>query len=150
MTLMAEPITEEQLTAEVVADLAHLGGFLKPAEKIPGLWRLNGCGTTLLGNLPATRHGIIYFTRLFVTVLWVPIMPLGVFLVSSRGNSYDFHGQISPEDFHRIYSSGIRLFYLRALGHALAMIVAIIGFLAFAAWLSKLFGAHNTSFRLRL
>jgi hypothetical protein len=130
---MAEPTAAQQLTAAKVADMAHLRGLLKRPERAPVLWRFNGCGTTLLGSLRPSRNGDAYFTRLFVTVLWVPIIPLGIYLVAHSLNAhgqplpnyYNFLAKITPKDFHRAYRADISRFYLRVIGHALAIIVIV-------------------------
>jgi hypothetical protein len=155
---MADPPTEQQITAAIVADMAHLRGLLKRVERAPALWRFNGCGTTLLGHLRPSRHNPAYFTRLFVTVLWVPIVPLGVYLVThsldARGqpllSSYDFLAQITSRDFHRTYHADMRRFYLLSFGNALGIIIVITAALALAGWLATLFGAHNVLLRFRL
>ena len=156
--IMAEPPTAQQLTAAIVADMAGLQGLLKRVERVPVLWRFNGCGTTLLGHLRPSRHSPAFFTRLFVTVLWVPIVPLGVYLVThsldTRGqphpSSYDFLAQIDAKDFHRAYQANMCRFYLQAFCNALVTIVVIVAAVALAAWLATLFGAHNVLLRFRL
>ena len=154
---MIEPPTAQQLKAAIVADIDRLRGRLKRVERVPVLWRFNGCGTTLLGHLQPSRHGDAYFTRLFVTVLWVPIIPLGVYLVmhpvDARGqpllSSFEFLGQITPEDFHRAYRADIGRFYLRAFGDALVGIIVIIGVFALLAWLAPLLAVHDVFVRFR-
>jgi hypothetical protein len=155
---MAEPPTAQELTAAIVADMTRLRGLLKRVHRAPVLWRFNGCGTTLLGRLRPSSHSPAYFTRLFVTVLWVPIVPLGVYLVThsldARGqplpSSYDFLAQITRRDFHRVYQADTHPFYLLAFGNAVVIIVFIIAALALATWLASLFGAHNVLLRFRL
>jgi hypothetical protein len=148
---MTEPTATGKLETAITSDLEHLRGLLKKVDHTPALWRLNGCGTTLLGQLQPTHHADGFFTRLFVTVLWVPIIPLGIYLVSysldphgrPRYNSFLFHAQIAPSDFHRVYHTAVFRFYLGALGHALAMIGVVIGAVALVVWLSTLLGARR-------
>jgi hypothetical protein len=137
--------TAAQLTSAITADLAHLRGSLKRVDKVPKLWRLNGCGTTLLGYLRPSAHSSCYFVRLFVTVLWVPIIPLGVYLVSnSLGARYDFHGQIAPEEFHRVCRGGIGRFYFHAVGRVLATLAVVL----LVVWLASLSGVRHVFLRL--
>jgi hypothetical protein len=132
----------------IAADMAPLTGYLKPISTAPTMWSLNGFGTTLLGCLPPTRRmPQMYFARLWVIILWIPIIPLGIYLVNEVShNRYQFLSEISSEDFHRIYKSSILKFYLLTVAYSLAFGLAIIGLLVA---ISALGGGHGT-FRVRL
>jgi hypothetical protein len=126
------------------ADIEPIRGSLRPVEIAPVLWTLNGCGTTLLGQLRPSIHSHAYFTRRFVTALWVPIIPLGVFLVENAShNSFRFLAKINPEDFHRTYSSSIGRFYFGAVALSLGLGVAVIAIFLLIAWIFSLFGGHG-------
>jgi hypothetical protein len=76
-----------------------------------------------------------FYSVRFITVVLIPIFPLGIYLVSTddRGRSYTFHGTISRLDFSAIYKDGyakliwngiVRTFFVSAI--ASAVIVAMI------------------------
>jgi hypothetical protein len=131
----------------IAADMAPLTGYLKPISTAPPMWSFNGVGTTLLGHLRPSHHTTMYFSRLWIMFLCIPIIPLGIYLVNEVShNRYQFFAKISSDDFHRIYSkSSIMKFYVLAACFSLAIGLFIFGL--FAA-LSAL-GFHGP-FRVRL
>jgi hypothetical protein len=147
---MVNQSATEQLTSAIGSDIAHLRGRLKKVERAPRLWRLNGCGTTLLGHLRMSSHSNAYFTRLFITVLWVPIIPLDIFIVAQNSRSYEFLGQMTPADFHGAYRADIARFYFQILGQTLAVVGAVLGAVALIGWITTLSGVHHAFFRFRL
>jgi hypothetical protein len=86
--------------------VATLKTALRPVQSAPTLWRLNGCGTTMLGRFYDPRLEPRFYSLLFITFLLIPICPLGIYLVWTDGNRYVFNAAISRRDFNAIYKNG--------------------------------------------
>lgn len=72
-----------------------------------------------------------YFKMYWFTALWVPLIPICVYLVDvPMGASYRFLKKMSLSDFHSIYSGRLGKFYLTVLGEAVIgviMVVIVVG-----------------------
>jgi hypothetical protein len=85
-----------------------------PVEHPPSLYRINGIGTTLLGHYFDRDFAPAFYTVHFFTLLWIPIIPLGIYMVkhpvdeSGRQNPdrYQFLWRIPADLFDRIYPNG--------------------------------------------
>ena len=111
----------------------------------------NGIGTTLLGSIRPSSLSTRYFARLFFTVLWIPIVPLGIYFVSSvDGRRFQFHGRIDARDFHSAYPARVLLrFYLVAFAVSIVLGVALVTVLFAFTYLGGLLGFHG-AVRVRL
>jgi hypothetical protein len=84
-----------------------LRSALRPVKEPPRLWRLNGCGTTMMGRYfdpemaPAQFYSLVWFTFILI-----PISPMGIYLVSQSRGSYRFYGAIEKKDFNALYRHG--------------------------------------------
>lgn len=85
---------------------ATLETALRPVESAPALWRLNGCGSAMLGRYHDPRLEPKFYSLLFITFLLIPICPLGIYLVSRGSGRYIFYATISRRDFNAIYKHG--------------------------------------------
>lgn len=100
---------------------------LRNAPTAPILRRGNGFGFCLLGVLRDDLLKGAYFKMYWFTALWVPIIPIRVFLVDRPiGNSYRFLKTMTLSDFHTIYRGRLAKFYLTVLGEAVFGIVVVI------------------------
>jgi hypothetical protein len=133
-----EPAPTPEKTGVVRQEKSQqIKAFLAPITKAPALWRLNGCGCTLLGLFRDPDMWPLYFCVHTFTILWVPICPLGIFLVRATGDrSYQFHGSISAANFGKLYPNGV----LRLAGSCLlegavwiVVVLLIFGVIALAA-----------------
>lgn len=83
---------------------------LKQAPRVD-LLRFNGIGLAFLGAHDDPTLSPAYFSILWFTVLWIPIAPTGIYLVShardQRGREerdrFHVHGRITSRDFEAIY-----------------------------------------------
>lgn len=96
-------------TAKPEAELERIRQSLYPTDG-PRLIRWNGIGTTMLGVLRDDRLTPKYYSMLWFTLVFVPLIPIGVYLVSTpvnqhgvELNGYRFHARMNWEDFKRYY-----------------------------------------------
>lgn len=123
---MASSLSSDEVKALGLPPLASVRAALKPTAG-PTLWRMNGVGSTMLGSFADPRVLPAYFSMLWLTVLFIPIAPLGVYLVRDAGpRSFQFLGRIDATDFGRLYPGKLPRLVLSALGHAAAMFVCVV------------------------
>jgi len=123
---MATYLSSDEVTTLGLPPLASVQAALKPTSA-PTLWRMNGIGSTMLGSFADPRVLPAYFSMLWLTVLFIPLVPLGVYLVRDAGpRSFQFLGRIDATDFSRLYPGKLPRLVLSALGHAAAMFVCVV------------------------
>ena len=85
-------------------------------EGAPTLWRLNGIGTTILGYLNDHRVlGPRYFTIYWFTLLWIPVIPISIYLVEPVSDrKYKFIGSIARQRLAEIYPGRCVGFYAKS------------------------------------
>jgi hypothetical protein len=110
-------------------NVATLKTALRPVESVPTLWRLNGCGTTMLGRYYDSRLEPRFYSLLFITFLLIPICPLRIYLVAAGGGQYAFHATISRRDFNAIYKHGYAKLIWNGVAETVFVFVAAIVFL---------------------
>jgi hypothetical protein len=114
-----------------------LRNFLRPVQSAPPLWRLNGCGTIMIGRFSDPRIAPMFYSILFFTFLLIPIVPLGIYLVSTRGvGHYVFHATIRQRDFNALYKHGYAKLLWNGIAETLLVLVVallVIALLAFFA-----------------
>jgi hypothetical protein len=120
-----------------------LGAALHPVQSAPTLWRLNGCGTIMLGRYHDPRLEPRFYSVLFLTFLTIPICPLGIYLVSTDGRSYTFYATISRRDFNAIYKDGYAK--LTRDGGGETILVFVIAAMAVAAIVASAYWAQGGS-----
>lgn len=128
-------------------------GRLLPVKSAPGLYAFNGTGTTLLGHLRPSSVSDRFFARRFFTVFWVPIFPLGIYLVSMvDSRTYRFHWQIAAHDFHRAYPAKVLWgFYGSAVALSIGLGVALVLTVLVISYAFSFAGFHGHGFvRVRL
>jgi hypothetical protein len=125
---------------------------LLPVESAPLLRQLNGFGSALLGQLFDPALSPLYFTRLYLTALWLPVFPLGIYLVShpqtkegvTLTSTYRFHARIRAADFHLECRGRLMAFYAGTAVHAVAILVIACFALWVASWVVLyLFGPRH-------
>lgn len=79
------------LSADAPAPLKHL----QQVDHAPALYRMNGFGVGLYGWLRDPRLEPDYLKVYFLTALWIPILPLGAYVVQRAGNGFRFYGRMS-------------------------------------------------------
>ncbi len=73
----------------------------------------------MLGSFADPRVSPAYFSMLWLTVLFIPLAPLGIYLVRDAGpRSFHFVGRIDAVDFRKLYPGKTPRLVLSALGHA--------------------------------
>jgi hypothetical protein len=118
---------------------AELKAVLRPVQRTPGLWRINGCGTTMLGRYYDSQIAPKFYSLWFFTFLLIPIVPLGIFLVSSYGGNYSFYAEIRRKDFNAIYKHGYAKLLFNALGETALVFGVALAFLTVVFGLSLFF-----------
>lgn len=65
--------------AEVI--LSRIHPQMKPIKRNPTLFTLNGCGVTVYGSRDFCPHTTSYVKTYFITLVFVPILPIGAYRV---------------------------------------------------------------------
>ncbi len=107
---------------------------LKPAGEAPGLFRFNGIGTTMLGRFADAALAPAYFSILWVTLVWIPLIPCRIYLVShpvdAKGKAdtqmYRFHARIGRADLARLRPGSMGRLLWPSFFDGLAFIVAVV------------------------
>lgn len=105
--------------AAVHPRIAELQEIMQPIHSAPTLFRINGVGPTLLGQLRYPYVEPYYIAMQFFTFLFLPLFPLGFYVVKpGEGNSYYFIGKVRYADL-RAYAGpdGMRSLWLSLLRH---------------------------------
>jgi hypothetical protein len=102
----------------------------------PSLRRVVGCGATFLGHLSDPLFSPNYFTMHWFTALWIPIFPMGVYLVDPIGRAtFRVRKRLPIRDFHRIYTGGLGSFYLGSFSESAAPAIAAIAMILLVGFL---------------
>jgi hypothetical protein len=76
-----------------------------------------------------------HFSLLYFTVLFVPVIPIGIYLVSpASGGRTNFHAKIGFRNFAAVYPGGLTRLLLSSVAEAaifIAVIGLILGFIVF-------------------
>jgi hypothetical protein len=112
-----------------------LATCLCDVEHAPPLRRMNGFGVGLYGSLsdPILPGG--YWKMYWISALWIPLIPLGVYLVSPYGDGFRFHRKMGLIAFHRIYARRLPWFYLSVAGESLLLLTVVALVLVLLAFL---------------
>lgn len=107
-----------------------------PIRSSPPLFGINGCGARLYGNSPFPPDPTRYFSILYLTIAFIPIIPLRRYLVQGSKNGYYFHGKTRWTPF--------------MIGH-FAVACALIGWLVYGTNhlndpLPSPYGAHSSPY----
>ncbi len=98
--------------------------WLEPLDKAPSMHTINGIGTMLYGHYQPNADGI-YIATLWFVVLFIPIFPLGAYVVrKAGGNSWTFYAKAPLPPTARFWRFGFA-------GLVLASIALVFGL---AAW----------------
>jgi Flp pilus assembly protein TadD len=69
--------------------------FAEPIKKPPTMFTMNGVGTSLYGKQELDPNDGTYIATLFFTLVFLPVFPLGQYLVSpADGNKWYFHAKV--------------------------------------------------------
>jgi hypothetical protein len=109
-------------------------------EAASSLRRFNGWGCSLVGKFKDDDIAPYYFALHIFTVVWLPLIPLQIYLVSGDFSGYRFHATISRRDFARIYPSGPLSLVASCLLETVFWLIAVFGFLFVMGSLFYLFG----------
>ena len=98
--------------------------FVQPMTGTPTLFTVNGVGTMLYGRGAYDPSDATYFATLWLTVLFVPLVPLRQYLIRYAGpNEYQFIGKVAL--------SGPLRWLRRA---ELALVLAVLAGIAATSW----------------
>lgn len=119
----------------------NLALLLKKVSEAPLLGTYLGCGFIVAGHFQDRALAPHYWTRLFLTLLWVPLLPLNYYLVShpdgARGDAfysvYQFHAALSGRGFVKAYGRSNILGFGAALKASTLRLVIFLGLLLVTA-----------------
>jgi hypothetical protein len=107
--------------AATQARRSALAARLRDVRRAPVLLRLNGCGFALLGRLADEALAPSYLTMYWLTVFFMPVVPLAVYLIGNPEPAKRFGAarilkRLPLGDFHRLYRGRLGAFYRSVLG----------------------------------
>ncbi len=102
--------------AALNAALESPRAFATEAFAAPSLWRVNGVGTGLYGRAGYDSIDKTYVKTRFITVLWVPLLPLDSWLVADARRGWYFLAQVP-------LSKALRSVQLACVGLALLLVL---------------------------
>jgi hypothetical protein len=76
-------------------NLEKLRGKVSPVDRAPSLLRVNGWGFSLVGRYKDLEIEPLYFALYVFTVVWIPLMPVQIYIVSGDLSGYRFWATIS-------------------------------------------------------
>jgi hypothetical protein len=88
-------------------NLEKLRGKINPVDRAPSLRRVNGWGCSLVGRYKDPEIAPLYYALYVFTVVWIPLMPVQIYIVSGDFSGYRFWATISARDFAKLYPNGI-------------------------------------------
>lgn len=115
----------------------YLFSAMTPTEKAPAsLRRINGIGCCMGRVTPVaySRGKTIGVSRLYITILFIPIIPLGHHVVEDWGGAYGFLGKVKGSVCNEVFGNGFVLRnYLRDFSKGLLIIMALLFTIALLA-----------------
>jgi hypothetical protein len=105
----------------------------------PMMARRNGFGTILLGRISDPRIEPARVKLLWVTLLFVPVLPLHAYAVTGDFDGYRFHGQMNLLAFARRYRWRVLPYLISVVIEAILRAILVLALIAIAylsvAWL---------------
>lgn len=121
-------------------NLEKLRDKISAVDHAPSLRRVNGFGCSLVGRYKDPEIAPLYFALYVFTAVWIPLLPVQIYVVSGDFSGYRFWATISARDFATLYPNGILKLTLSCLAESVLWVVGILVFLF-------LFGAVVTLMR---
>lgn len=78
-------------------------GNLKPIDYAPTLYTINGCGAMLWGSTGYNPLTGQYIATYYFVLFFIPIFPIGRYLVSNNGKEYRFFGKLPLRLFDKLH-----------------------------------------------
>jgi len=110
----------------MAGEIELLRKVLTPVDYAPALRRVNGFGFGLYGRLYQPELHPLRFKMYFFTAVWIPIIPVCVYLVEiRRGIAFRFYRKLTLQEFHTIYRGRLIRFYMTVLGESIFLLVMV-------------------------
>jgi hypothetical protein len=126
-------------------NLGKLRGKITPVDHAPSLRRVNGFGCSLVGRYKDPEIAPLYFALYVFTAVWLPVMPLQIYIVSGDFAGYRFWAKISAREFASLYpNDGILRLAFSCLAESVLWIIAVlVALFLFAAVVTLIRGGHR-------
>lgn len=85
---------------------ARMRTCIEPMNGLPTLYRRNGFGMALLGAKREIPGTAMFIKGYWLTLLFVPVLPVAFYVVTGGPLEYRFFGRISVGNFIRLYGWG--------------------------------------------
>lgn len=121
-------------------NLEKLRGKIVRVERAPSLRRVNGWGCAIVGRYKDPDIEPLYYALYVFTAIWIPLMPVQIYIVTDDFSGYRFWATISARDFRKLYPNGIFKLALSCIAESILWVLAVLVLLF-------LFGAVVTLFR---
>lgn len=127
-------------------NLEKLRGKLVAVDAAPSLRRVNGWGCSLVGRYKDPAIAPFYFVLHVFTIVWIPVVPLGIYLVTGDMGGYRFYATISARNFASLYPDGIPKLVGSCLMESVLWLVGVLVFLSFVAIVFTALRGHYRCF----
>lgn len=107
--------------------------IFRPIAKVPAMGRTNGMGSGLYGKLRDDRLSQGHIKVHFVSLLWLPVIPLSAYVVDGFYNEFRFYWKVSLCNLVKTYKWRVIPLYLSALVEGAGLAVLFIALLALVA-----------------
>jgi hypothetical protein len=125
-------------------NLEKLRGKINPVEAAPSLRRVNGFGCSLVGRYKDPEIAPLYYALYIFTVVWIPLVPMQIYIVTGGFSGYRFWATISARDFAKQYPNGLLMLGLSCIAESVLWLVAVVVFLfVFGAVVTLLRGHYR-------
>jgi hypothetical protein len=125
-------------------NLEKLRGKINPVVAAPSLRRINGFGCSLVGRYKDPEIAPLYYALYIFTVVWIPLVPMQIYVVTGDFTGYRFWATISARDFAKLYPNGHLKLFLSCIAESVLWLVAIVVFLfVFGAVVTLLRGNYR-------
>jgi hypothetical protein len=107
-------------------NLEKLRGKISPVVHAPSLRRVNGWGCSLVGRYKDPEIEPLYYALYVFTAVWIPLMPMQIYIVSGDFTGYRFWATISARDFAKLYPNGMLKLALSCLAESVLWVIGIL------------------------
>ena len=119
-----------QRQTHLEADLVIFRRAFKPVLKAPALGRTNGMGSGLYGWLQDKRLERGHIKIHFVSILWLPVLPLSAYVVEGFYDEFRVYQKINLWNLLKIYKLRVLPLYFTAIFEGAGLMTLFISLMA--------------------
>jgi hypothetical protein len=128
----------------LMRNIEKLRDKIRPVSQAPSLRRVNGWGCSIVGRYKDPEIEPLYYALYAFTVVWIPLLPIQIYIVSGDFSGYRFWATISVHDFAKLYPNGVLRLGLSCVVESVLWVVGVVLFLlVFAGVVTLLRGNYR-------